>query len=34
VELAKFARAEDVSIRRQLTAMERVTESSCEMLFR
>ena len=34
VELAKFARAEDVSIRRQLTAMERVTESACEMLFR
>lgn len=34
VKLAKFARAEDQSIRRQLTAMERVTESACEMLFR
>ena len=34
VELAKLARAEDQSIRRQLTAMERVTESVSEMLFR
>lgn len=34
VNLARFARAEDQTIRRQLTAMARATESACEMLFR
>ena len=34
LNLARFARTEDQSIRRQLAAMERATESACEMLFR
>lgn len=34
LHLARFARAEDQTIRRQLAAMERATASPCEMLFR
>ncbi|NGZ11899.1 MAG: hypothetical protein CV088_21455 [Nitrospira sp. LK70] len=34
VNLARFARTEDQTIRRQLTAMAQATECACEMLFR
>lgn len=34
LNLARFARAEDQRIRRQLSAMEAATASACEMLFR